>query len=60
MFEYKFDFLELSLIAQSLLARIDFITGMLQSLSPDSDAYSAYEKDLVAIRALYDKLTFKN
>lgn len=59
MFEYKFDFSEYSLIVQSLLTRIDFITDMLKSLPSDSNVYAIYEKDLVATRALYDKLTLK-
>lgn len=60
MFEYSFDFSEFSLIAQSLLTRIDFISDMLKSLPPDSNVYSIYEQDLVSTRALYDKLTLKH
>lgn len=59
MFEYKFDFSEFSLVAQSLLTRIDFITDLLKSLPTDSNVYAIYENDLVATRALYDKLTLK-
>lgn len=60
MFEYKFDFSEFSLIAQSLLTRIDFICHMLNSLPSDSNVRAIYEKDLVATRALYEKLTLEH
>lgn len=60
MFECEFDFSEFSLVAQSLLTRIDFISDMLLTLSKDSKVYAIYEKDLVATRALYDKLTLKH
>ncbi len=59
MFNYDFDFSELSLIAQSLLARMDFISDSMKSFSPDSDIYAIYEKDLASVRALYDKLVLK-
>lgn len=60
MFEYQFDFSEFSLIAQSLLTRMDFISDMLKSLSPDSNLYLIYEQDLLSTRALYDKLILKH
>lgn len=60
MFEFKFDFSEFSLVAQSLLTRIDFITNMIKSLPADSNVYANYVNELVAIRALYDKLTLKH
>lgn len=60
MFEYKFDFSEFSLVVQSLLNRVDFLTDMLKSLPTDSNVYAIYENDLVAIQALYDKLTLKH
>lgn len=60
MFEYKFDLSEFSLVVQSLLNRVDFLTDMLKSLPTDSNVYAIYENDLVAIQALYDKLTLKH
>lgn len=57
MFNYDFDFSEFSLIAQSLLLRIDFVSNMLIGLPADSNVKDMYEKELVSLRELYDKLT---
>lgn len=57
MFSYDFNFSEFSLIAQSLLSRIDFVSGMLVDLPSDSGIKSMYEKELVSLRSLYDKIT---
>lgn len=59
MFSYDFNFSEFSLIAQSLLSRIDFVSNMLIGLPSDSDIKAMYEKELVSLRALYDKITLQ-
>ena len=57
MFNYDFNFSEFSLIAQSLLLRIDFVSNMLIGLPADSNVKDMYEKELILLRELYDKLT---
>lgn len=59
MFSYDFNFSEFSLIAQSLLSRIDFVSKMLVDLPSDSEVKSMYEKELVSLRSLYDKITLQ-
>ena len=54
MFNYDFNFSEFSLIAQSLLLRIDFVSNMLIGLPADSNVKDMYEKELILLRELYE------
>ena len=58
MFEYNFSFEEFSLVAQSILTRIDFVSDILSDWEMgDSKLHEHYVNELSSLRALYEKLT---
>lgn len=58
MFSYDFNSSELTLILQSLLSRIDFVSKILADLPSDYlDVKPLYEEELSSLRSLYEKIT---
>lgn len=58
MFEVNFSFEEFTLVAQSLLTRIDFVSDILSDWQMgDTKLREHYVQELSSLRALYEKLT---
>lgn len=58
MLDFQISYSEYSIMVQSLLNRIDFLSAMVDRFSGDtsSELYSLYKSDLDSVRALYFKL----
>lgn len=56
MFNIQLDYKEFSLVAQSILLRIDYVTNLLNELSHSDPLRGIYANELSALCALRSKL----